>query len=382
MIKFIKITADQYAGITPNADNFYLVGGEKLYLGTKELTTEADVKAAVALVNDSSKGNEKLYAEITKLEGDAETTGSIANLLAALKTTIEGVVVNGITAGNNGIVIGGTATNPTIGAKVSPKAGNSLSINTEAGEEGLYVNVPQGTDYTVTVISADGGSEDLYSKRYTIAQIATGLSATIDIPKDMVVESGEVVTNPQGQPAGTYLHLVLANAASSDIYINVSDLIEYVTSGSQAGDMVVIDIDAQHRVTATITDGTITKAKLDSSVQTTLNKADSALQASDITATGAEGTDGTITVKGNEVAVKGLGTAAYTASSAYDAAGSASAVQGQSGDAASAATVYGAKAYADSLAGNYDAAGEADAAEAAAKAYADGLLSWETYSAN
>lgn len=382
MIKFIKITADQYAGITPNADNFYLVGGEKLYLGTKELTTEADVKAAVALVNDSSKGNEKLYAEITKLEGDAETTGSIANLLAALKTTIEGEVVNGITAGNNGIVIGGTATNPTVGAKISPKAGNSLSINTEAGKEGLYVNVPQGTDYTVTVTSTDGGSGDLYSKRYTIAQSETGLSATIDIPKDMVVESGEVVTNPQGQPAGTYLHLVLANAVSSDIYINVSDLIEYVTSGSQAGDMVVINIDAQHRVTATITDGTVTKAKLENSIQTTLNKADSALQASDITATGVEGTNGTITVKGNEVAVKGLGTAAYTASSAYDAAGSASAVQGQSGDAASVATVYGAKAYADSLAGNYDAVGKADAAEAAAKAYADRLLSWETYSAN
>lgn len=169
MIKFIKITADQYAGITPNADNFYLVGGEKLYLGTKELTTEADVKAAVALVNDSSKGNENLYAEITKLEGDASITGSIANLLAALKTEIEGEVVNGITAGNNGIIIGGTATNPTVGAKISPKAGNSLSVNNEAGEEGLYVNVPAGTNYTVTVTSADGGSEDLYSKRYTIA---------------------------------------------------------------------------------------------------------------------------------------------------------------------------------------------------------------------
>lgn len=344
MLKFLKITAEQYNTLaSKDADVFYYVGGEKLYLGTKELTTEADVKAAVALVNDGSKGNEKLYAEITKLEGNASTEGSIASLLAALKTTIEGEVVNGITAGNNGIVIGGTATNPTIGAKISPKADNSLSVRTEAGEEGLYVNVPEGTNYTVTVTES---SPEGYAKAYTFTQLGSTI-ATVNIPKDMVVESGEVVVNPQGQLAGTYLHLVLANADESDIYINVSDLIEYVTSGSQAGDMVVIDIDAQHRVTATITDGTVTKAKLDNSVQTTLNKADSALQASDITATGAEGTNGTITVKGNEIAVKGLGSAAYASTTDFDAANSAS------------------------------------AAEASAKAYADSLvLSWETYSAN
>ena len=75
----------------------------------------------------------------------------------------------------------------------------------------------------------------------------------------------------------------------------------------------------------------------------------------------------------------------------YDAIGAAAAVLGTSGDAASAATVYGAKAYADSLATNYDAAGSAataaagvvgssgDAATAntvyGAKAYADSLAS-------
>lgn len=71
--------------------------------------------------------------------------------------------------------------------------------------------------------------------------------------------------------------------------------------------------------------------------------------------------NGTIAVKGNDVAVKGLGSAAYTDASAYDAAGSASAAE------------TAAKAYADSLAGNYDAAGSAAAAETAAKGYADSL---------
>jgi hypothetical protein len=94
------------------------------------------------------------------------------------------------------------------------------------------------------------------------------------IPKDMVVKSGSVVTNPTGQPKGTYIKLVLANATNDTLYVDVGGLIEYVTSGSAAGDMVVIAIDEQtHKVTASITDGAITKAKLETEVQTALNKA-------------------------------------------------------------------------------------------------------------
>lgn len=94
------------------------------------------------------------------------------------------------------------------------------------------------------------------------------------IPKDMVVKSGSVVTNPTGQPKGTYIKLVLANATNDTLYVDVGGLIEYVTSGSAAGDMVVITIDEQtHKVTASITDGAITKAKLETEVQTALNKA-------------------------------------------------------------------------------------------------------------
>ena len=87
-----------------------------------------------------------------------------------------------------------------------------------------------------------------------------------------------------------------------------------------------------------------------------------ALQASDIAAGSA---NGTIAVKGTDVAVTGLGSAAYTESTAYDAHGSAAAAE-------TAAKAY-AKEYADGLAGNYDTKGAAAAAEAAAKSYADGL---------
>ena len=107
---------------------------------------------------------------------------------------------------------------------------------------------------------------------------------------------------------------------------------------------------------------------LASAVQTSLGKADSAVQS---VAEGA--TNGTIAVDGTDVAVHGLGSAAYTASTAYDAAGDAAAVLGTSGDAATANTVYGAKAAVAAVLG---ASGDAATANTVygAKAYADSLV--------
>lgn len=70
-----------------------------------------------------------------------------------------------------------------------------------------------------------------------------------------------------------------------------------------------------------------------------------------------------------EVAVHGLGTAAYTESSAYDAAGAAAGVKttltGTASDASSANTIHGAKKYADE---------KATAAQTAAEGHADDLI--------
>lgn len=140
--------------------------------------------------------------------------------------------------------------------------------------------IPAQTDYSVSVTPS---TVEGLAKRYTIHQEATKLDVNIDIPTDMVVKSGEVVTNPEGLTAGTYLVLTLANATNDKVYINVGNLIEYVTSGSGANDMVKIAVSADHKVTASITDGSITKAKLAIAVQDSLNKADSAIQPTGLT---------------------------------------------------------------------------------------------------
>ena len=141
--------------------------------------------------------------------------------------------------------------------------------------------IPAQVNYSVT---ADTSTPAGVAKRYVLSQNGSEI-VTIDIPKDMVVSSGTVETKAEAGVwgvAGTYLVLTLANATSDKVYINVGDLIEYVTSGSKAGDMVEIKIDAEHKVTAVINDGTITKAKLAQSVQNSLALADSALQTADL----------------------------------------------------------------------------------------------------
>lgn len=80
-------------------------------------------------------------------------------------------------------------------------------------------------------------------------------------------------------------------------------------------------------------------------------------------------TNGTVAFNGEDVAVHGLGSAAYTESSAYDVAGAAAGVQttltGTASDASTVNTIYGAKKYADE---------KATAAQTAAEGHADGLI--------
>ena len=90
----------------------------------------------------------------------------------------------------------------------------------------------------------------------------------------MVVSSGNVETytlSGKWGLAGTYLVLTLANATSDKVYINVGNLIEYVTSGSTADDQIQIEIDNEHKVTAILKNSSVTKEQLDTNLQNELN---------------------------------------------------------------------------------------------------------------
>lgn len=309
-----------------------------------------------------------LIAKVGKAaEGEVAATGlykEIADVLAVANGKVASVA-----AADKSITIGGSATEPTVKVAIASGDDNALSL----AADGLKVVIPEVTVPEYSIKKLDAATEGM-SASYQLTKDGAVVGAVIDIPKDMVVKSGSVQTFAAGElpagvtDAGTYIVLVLANATSDKLYIKVDDLIEYVTSGSAEGDMVFINIDPKtHKVTATITDGAVTEAKLHADVKAKLAKAVSAVQ--EVKAGTA---NGTIAVDGAEVAVTGLKSAAYTESTAYDAAGTAdgvkTALEGTDTDEAAAVTIKGAKKYADE-----QAATAKSGAEATAKGYVDAL---------
>ena len=216
---------------------------------------------------------------------DGTTIDSFADVEAALdgkqpagdyatKSEAQGYAnekVASVTAKNDSVDIDNTApTAPKIGVKIDDTTGNALNL---IEGKGLRVEIPDADEYNIV---KDPNSGD-YAAVYHLTKNGSNIGVPINIPKDIFLQSATVVKDPEGLPEGKYIKWVLQNV-EEPLYIDVSDLVEYVTSGSETGDMVVISISYDHKVTATITDGTITKAKLTYEIQTSLGKADSAIQ--------------------------------------------------------------------------------------------------------
>ena len=308
----------------------YAASGATAYVG-QILTLVADGKCEAYMISNeagtliklaSTTASGDLASDVATLQsqvadliskvgnaGDAETqpTGlykEIADVLA-----IANAKVSSVSASDNSITVGGTATEPTVKVAISADDGNALSL----AADGLKVTIPEVTVTEYSIKKLDTATAGM-SSSYQLTKDGTGIGAIIDIPKDMVVKSGSVQTYEAGSlpagvtEAGTYIVLVLNDAEETKLYINVGNLIEYVTSGSAAGDMVFVNIDPQtHKVTATITDGTVTEAKLHADVKGKLSKAVSAIQEVE-----SGSANGTIAVDGTDVAVTGLADAAYT----------------------------------------------------------------------
>lgn len=268
---------------------------------------------------------------------------------------------------------------------------------TSTNVEGVLAELAQASSggvsaKTVYVTETAGGSSDPYSKRYGVYQGANGTSSSpvpaeklvdIDIPKDMVVESGSVVdivfkasdntlhegsesgadvtvtikgqgVTPTADDAGKYIKLVIANHTSSALYIKATDLVDTYTA-QQNATQIQLAIDSNNVISATVVAGSIGATELASNAVTTAKIADDAVTAAKIdisahTESQTASTDGlalsVTTTDGQVSAISGS-----IAANTYDAYGAASTVQstviGASGDASTANTIYGAKAYAD-----------------------------------
>lgn len=167
-------------------------------------------------------------AAVLGQQGDTSDKATVYGVqaLAIEASNAAGSKVASVTANpTGGIVIGGTATAPTVGIKLDPVSGNIATLS----EAGLKVIAPE-VNVPVYGLTKDATSAD-YAAVYHLTKDGENVGEAINIPKDLFVESGEIVENPAGQPEGKYLKLVLQNQ-TDPVYINVADLVDAYTPGN------------------------------------------------------------------------------------------------------------------------------------------------------
>ena len=168
--------------------------------------------------------------------------------------------------------------------------------------------IPAAVDYTVTLVNEAAGENELTKqtlkqgageKEKTIGSIVvpnlkmevkaapnngylktyqftygTGSAFEIDIPKDLVVESGEVIVVADDSPVsgltnGTYLKLVIVNQ-DEPVYINVADLCDVYT-GKTATDGVSVAISASNEISATLAGKAVSESNLEDTLAKKIN---------------------------------------------------------------------------------------------------------------
>ena len=131
---------------------------------------------------------------------------------------------------------------------------NEIKAVADAGGTGSVVTMTTDT-------TTDG-----YLKTYTFKQGTTEIGK-VDIPKDLVVSSGEIVVDPDGQPVGTYLKLTIANQ-TAPVFVNVKDLVDAYTAQAN-GTQIQLAISDANEISATIVAKSIGTTELaDASVNT------------------------------------------------------------------------------------------------------------------
>ena len=172
----------------------------------------------------------------------ANATADTAGLLSAAdKAALDAIVASGVAglhAVDASVVIGSDVNGMTVGAKLSEVEGNILRLESD----GLFVPSPDAVDVPEYEIEKQGEAADGFSATYKLKRTLDGTSTyvgdEINIPKDLVVESGELKTvtvadEPyEGAKVGDkYIDLVIANASGEHIYIPVGDLVDTYTAG-------------------------------------------------------------------------------------------------------------------------------------------------------
>lgn len=315
--------------------------------------------------------------------------------------------LTGLTPVDASVIIADGEDGKTIGVQLSKEAGNTIVLKTD----GLFAAGTQAPEFAIEKQGeATEGYAATYRLKRTLGDETTYVGDSINIPKDLVVQSGSVKTVTEAdQPyegaevGDTYIDLQLNDSASSHIYIpakgliDTSDFVVQVIE-SQNGEAIIQNEPTGGGAKFHHTDGTESFVGVNDGgengmvAQIYVTDAIAALNIGDY-ATAAQLT----ALAGRVTTLEGashthankelLDTYTQTEANLADAvakkhthANATELDKIANGDKAKwDAAEQNAKDYADSLASDYDAAGSAAEALADAKEYTDTALTWGSF---
>ena len=268
-VKFLSGTYAQYVSLTQKSDDtLYFLDNGQLFKGSVSYSDQIAVVSALpdtlvagkVYVNTTDK-SVTYYDGTTSTVVIPATVGSIGDTtpdtdlanVKAIKDFIATEIAKIPTAKDYTVTI----TDRTAGTgeltKQTIKQGK-VGSETEVGT----IVVPD-LKMEVKATPNDG-----YLKTYQFTYGA-GSAFEIDIPKDLVVESGEVIVVTDDIPVsgltnGTYLKLVIVNQ-TEPLYINVKDLCDVYT-GKTATDGISVSVSETNEISATLVGKAVTEANL------------------------------------------------------------------------------------------------------------------------
>lgn len=283
-VLFKSGTYAQYVGLAVKNDNtIYFIDNGQIYKGETSYTDQIVVVSALpgtltagkVYVNTTDK-SVTYYDGTTSTVVVPATVGSIGDStpdtdLANVKA-IKDFVAAEIAKIPAQVDYTVTITDETAGT------GEKTKQTIKQGEVGSEVEI--GTIVVPDLkMEVKATPNDGYLKTYQFTY-GTGTTFEVDIPKDLVVESGEVITVTDESPVsgltnGTYLKLVIVNQAEP-IYIDVKDLCDVYT-GKAVTDGVSVTISDTNEISAALVGKAVAESNLADDLANKINGLDSAL---------------------------------------------------------------------------------------------------------
>lgn len=283
-VLFKSGTYAQYVGLAAKNDNtIYFIDNGQIYKGETSYTDQIVVVSALpntlvagkVYVNTTDKSvtyydgttSTVVIPETVGSIGDSTTDTDLANV-KAIKDFVAAEIAK-IPAQVDYTV---TLVDETAGT--GEKTKQTIKQGASGSEVEIGSIVVPDLKMEVKATPNDG-----YLKTYQFTY-GTGTTFEVDIPKDLVVESGEVIVVTDESPVsglvnGTYLKLVIVNQ-TNPIYIDVKDLCDVYT-GKAVTDGVSVTISDTNEISAALVGKAVSEANLTDALAQKIADADASL---------------------------------------------------------------------------------------------------------